>query len=61
MRKDGVKPKEQLLREPYHRDHALVIGVHRAAKKKKKKDERCWDKKIDDPWRWHSLAAVMMP
>jgi len=35
LRKDGVKPKEQLTLEPYHRDHALVIGVYRGAKKKK--------------------------
>ncbi|CAE7359745.1 fbl [Symbiodinium sp. CCMP2592] len=35
LRKDGVKPKEQLTLEPYHRDHALVVGVYRASKKKK--------------------------
>merc|ERR1711972_631902 len=35
LRKDGCKPKEQLTLEPYHRDHALVTGVYRAAKKKK--------------------------
>mmetsp|Transcript_86729 Transcript_86729/g.136830 ORF Transcript_86729/g.136830 Transcript_86729/m.136830 type:complete len:288 (-) Transcript_86729:78-941(-) len=35
LRKDGVKPKEQLTLEPYHRDHALVTGVYRAIKKKK--------------------------
>eukprot|EP00930_Biecheleria_cincta_P089353 TRINITY_DN7863_c0_g2_i1.p1 TRINITY_DN7863_c0_g2~~TRINITY_DN7863_c0_g2_i1.p1 ORF type:complete len:288 (+),score=68.47 TRINITY_DN7863_c0_g2_i1:55-918(+) len=35
LRKEGVKPKEQLTLEPYHRDHALVIGIYRAAKKKK--------------------------
>eukprot|EP00440_Ansanella_granifera_P024182 gb/GFBE01026268.1/.p1 GENE.gb/GFBE01026268.1/~~gb/GFBE01026268.1/.p1 ORF type:complete len:292 (+),score=101.14 gb/GFBE01026268.1/:1-876(+) len=35
LRKDGIKPKEQLTLEPYHRDHALVCGIYRAAKKKK--------------------------
>merc|ERR1712207_59885 len=35
LRKDGVKPKEQLTLEPYHRDHALVTGVYRPSKKKK--------------------------
>eukprot|EP00389_Voromonas_pontica_P002958 GDKH01004383.1.p1 GENE.GDKH01004383.1~~GDKH01004383.1.p1 ORF type:complete len:262 (-),score=81.12 GDKH01004383.1:176-961(-) len=33
MRKDKLKPKEQLTLEPYHRDHAVVIGVYRAPKK----------------------------
>jgi len=36
LRKDGCKPKEQLTLEPYHRDHALVVAVYRASKKKKK-------------------------
>jgi len=35
LRKDGCKPKEQLTLEPYHRDHALVTGIYRGAKKKK--------------------------
>jgi len=35
LRKDGCKPKEQLTLEPYHRDHALVLAVYRASKKKK--------------------------
>jgi len=35
LRKDGVKPKEQLTLEPYHRDHALVLGIYRPEKKKK--------------------------
>jgi len=35
LRKDGCKPKEQLTLEPYHRDHALVVGVYRPSKKKK--------------------------
>merc|ERR1712238_283080 len=38
LKKDGVKPKEQLTLEPYHRDHALVVGVYRATKKKKKEE-----------------------
>merc|ERR1712099_35889 len=39
LKKDGCKPKEQLTLEPYHRDHALVVGVYRASKKKKKAEE----------------------
>merc|ERR1719295_725986 len=35
LRKDGCKPKEQLTLEPYHRDHALVVGVYRQSKKAK--------------------------
>lgn len=35
LKKDGIKPKEQLTLEPYHRDHALVTGVYRPTKKKK--------------------------
>jgi len=35
LRKEGCKPKEQLTLEPYHRDHALVVAVYRASKKKK--------------------------
>jgi len=35
LKKDGVKPKEQLTLEPYHRDHALVTGIYRQSKKKK--------------------------
>ena len=27
--------QEQLTLEPYHRDHALVVGIYRASKKKK--------------------------
>jgi rRNA 2'-O-methyltransferase fibrillarin len=26
MRKEGIKPKEQLTLEPYERDHAIVVG-----------------------------------
>lgn len=29
-----LKPKEQVTLEPYERDHAVVVGVYRAAKKK---------------------------
>lgn len=36
LKKEGVKPKEQLTLEPYHRDHALVTGIYRAPKKAKK-------------------------
>lgn len=28
MRKEGIKPKEQLTLEPYERDHAIVVGVY---------------------------------
>lgn len=35
MKKDQLKPKEQLTLEPYERDHAVVIGTFRAKKKKK--------------------------
>jgi len=36
LKKEKCKPKEQLTLEPYHRDHALVAGVYRSAKKDKK-------------------------
>ncbi|XP_055388601.1 rRNA 2'-O-methyltransferase fibrillarin-like [Condylostylus longicornis] len=32
LRELGCKPKEQLTLEPYHRDHAVVIGQYRAKK-----------------------------
>ncbi|CAD7945545.1 unnamed protein product [Amoebophrya sp. A120] len=35
MKKDMMKPKEYLTLEPYHRDHAVVVGVYRGDKKKK--------------------------
>ncbi|GMK59910.1 hypothetical protein CspeluHIS016_0901270 [Cutaneotrichosporon spelunceum] len=28
MRKEGIKPKEQLTLEPYERDHAIVVGIY---------------------------------
>lgn len=28
MRKEGIKPKEQLTLEPYERDHAMVVGIY---------------------------------
>ncbi|BEJ16933.1 hypothetical protein CspHIS471_0603340 [Cutaneotrichosporon sp. HIS471] len=28
MRKEGIKPKEQLTLEPYERDHAIVVGTY---------------------------------
>lgn len=33
LRKDKCKPREQLTLEPYHRDHAVVIGQYRPEKK----------------------------
>jgi rRNA 2'-O-methyltransferase fibrillarin len=35
LKKEKCKPKEQLTLEPYHRDHAVVVGVYRGAKKAK--------------------------
>lgn len=35
LREEKIKPLEQLTLEPYERDHALVVGVYRAAPKKK--------------------------
>lgn len=34
LRSEMMKPKEQLTLEPYERDHAVVVGVYRDAKKK---------------------------
>lgn len=34
LRKESCKPREQLTLEPYHRDHAVVIGQYRVKKKK---------------------------
>ena len=39
LRGEKFKPKEQLTLEPYERDHAVVVGVYRATKKKKKSEE----------------------
>lgn len=33
MKKDNLKPKEQITLEPYERDHAVVCGVYRPAPK----------------------------
>jgi len=33
MKKNHIKPSEQITLEPYHRDHALVIGKYRVDKK----------------------------
>jgi len=33
LQEERIKPQEQLTLEPYERDHALVVGVYRAAKK----------------------------
>jgi len=38
LQKAGLKPYEYVSLEPWERDHAVVIGVFRAAKKKKKED-----------------------
>ena len=35
LKKDNFKPQEQVTLEPYERDHAVVIGAYRVAKKKK--------------------------
>jgi rRNA 2'-O-methyltransferase fibrillarin len=34
LQEEGLKPQEQLTLEPYERDHAVVVGVYRAAPKK---------------------------
>ena len=36
LKKDNFKPQEQVTLEPYERDHAVVIGAYRLAKKDKK-------------------------
>lgn len=36
LKKDNCKPKEYLTLEPYHRDHAVVVGQYRPDKKDKK-------------------------
>ena len=33
LQEERIKPQEQLTLEPYERDHALVVGVYRPAKK----------------------------
>jgi rRNA 2'-O-methyltransferase fibrillarin len=38
LQEEKVKPQEQLTLEPYERDHALVVGQYRAAKKKKSQE-----------------------
>lgn len=35
MKKEQLKPKEYMTLEPYHRDHALVIGTYRKTKAEK--------------------------
>lgn len=39
LQKEQFKPSEQLTLEPYERDHAVVVGVYRPDKKKKKEGE----------------------
>ncbi|KFM26348.1 Mediator of RNA polymerase II transcription subunit 36a [Auxenochlorella protothecoides] len=34
LQEQQLKPKEQVTLEPYERDHAVVVGVYRASKKK---------------------------
>jgi rRNA 2'-O-methyltransferase fibrillarin len=34
MKKDRLKPLEQVTLEPFERDHAVVVGIYRTAKKK---------------------------
>jgi len=36
LQEEGLKPQEQLTLEPYERDHAVVVGVFRQAKKEAK-------------------------
>lgn len=36
LQAEKFKPAEQLTLEPYERDHAVVVGSYRAAKKSKK-------------------------
>ncbi|TFJ96049.1 exodeoxyribonuclease III [Platysternon megacephalum] len=36
MQQENMKPQEQLTLEPYERDHAVVVGIYRAAPKQKK-------------------------
>ena len=33
LRTENCKPKEQLTLEPYHRDHAVIVGKFRSQKK----------------------------
>lgn len=33
MRKNFIKPKEQISLDPFHRDHAVIIGKYRVATK----------------------------
>jgi len=35
LKKEKCKPKEQLTLEPYHRDHAVVVGLYKPGKGKK--------------------------
>lgn len=35
LRKEGIKPKEQVNIEPYEKDHAIVMGIFRQSKKNK--------------------------
>ena len=35
LKEENFKPEEQITLEPYERDHAVVVGEYRAAKKSK--------------------------
>ena len=35
MQEQQLKPQEQITLEPYERDHAVVVGIYRKAKKEK--------------------------
>jgi len=45
MKKDKLKPQEQITLEPFERDHAVVVGIYRPVKKEKKGDEEAPAKK----------------
>lgn len=36
LQQEQFKPQEQITLEPYERDHAVVVGTYRPAKKEKK-------------------------
>jgi len=39
LQEEQFKPKEQITLEPYERDHAVVTGIYRPAKKAKSMEE----------------------
>ncbi|EER17207.1 fibrillarin, putative, partial [Perkinsus marinus ATCC 50983] len=46
LKKDKLRPKEQLTLEPYHRDHAVVIGQYRPMKHRKAELLRSTEKEL---------------